>query len=173
MGFLDELMDKEKKVLKKATEMFREVKSQAQRLPQPELIKKYLEIYKYVTQNVKSFERYAESFSNFFNELGYELYVLNQYDASENCFDRAIRLNPKNGMAWYHKALILTGTGKNIEEALAAYDKALEIFPDNKSIWAGKGEAYRLLGRTDEAVQCYLKVQELDPLNVFYFDKIL
>ncbi|MEM3397377.1 MAG: tetratricopeptide repeat protein [Thermoplasmata archaeon] len=173
MGFLDDLMDKEKKVLKKATEMFKEVKSQAQRIPQSELVKKYVDIFKYVMQNTKSFEKYAENFSSLLNDLGYELYVLNQYDASEACFEQAIRLNPKNGMAWYHKALILTVTSKNLEEALVAYDRALEIYPKDKSIWTSKGDAYRLLGRTDEAVQCYLKVQELDPLNVFYFDRIL
>ncbi|MGB9636407.1 MAG: tetratricopeptide repeat protein, partial [Thermoplasmata archaeon] len=173
MGILDGIIDKEKKVLKKAQEMFAEIKSRAQATPHPELAKKYLEVFRYVTQNVKAFEKYPVEYSNFFNDLGYELYILNQYDQSEICFEQAIRLNPRNGKAWYHKALILTIRSKNLEEALMAYDKALEIYPTDKAIWMSKGDAYRLLGRTDEAVHCYLKVQELDPLNVFYFDRIL
>jgi tetratricopeptide (TPR) repeat protein len=54
------------------------------------------------------------------------------------------------------------------EEALASYDKALELCLDESpdaSTWNRKGNALLELGRFKEAVKCYGEALKLDPKN--------
>jgi len=52
---------------------------------------------------------------------------------------------------------------KQYTEALAMYNKLLEIFPDYTNVYFKLGEIYEAQKKTDLAVQNYQKVLELDP----------
>jgi superkiller protein 3 len=57
-------------------------------------------------------------------------------------------------------------TLKNLEryeEAIACYDKAIEIEPDYYSDWRNKGDAFFYLKRYEDAVACYDKAIEIQP----------
>lgn len=58
----------------------------------------------------------------------------------------------------------------NNEDALIAYDKALEIDPNHTSAWNNKGIVLSRLKRYEEAIACYDKAIELDPkyANAWY-----
>ncbi len=49
------------------------------------------------------------------------------------------------------------------EEALASYDKALEIKPDYHYIWYRRGEALRNLGRYEKAIASYDQALKVEP----------
>ncbi len=48
------------------------------------------------------------------------------------------------------------------EEALAAFEQALELNPDHAVLWAHKGEALRQLGQNEDALICHQVSLELD-----------
>ena len=50
-----------------------------------------------------------------------------------------------------------------LEEAVASYDKAVEIKPDYHQAWNNRGIALRKLGRLEEAVASYDKAVEIKP----------
>ncbi|TSA17525.1 MAG: tetratricopeptide repeat protein [Nitrosopumilales archaeon] len=56
------------------------------------------------------------------------------------------------------------------EEALIAYDKALELDPNHVSAWNNKGITLSRLKRFEEAIMCYDKAIEIEPqyANAWY-----
>ncbi|MBD2474634.1 tetratricopeptide repeat protein [Anabaena sp. FACHB-83] len=53
--------------------------------------------------------------------------------------------------------------GQGYKEAIAAYDKALEIKPDDHDAWNNRGIALWNLGRYEEAIAAYDKALEIKP----------
>jgi Flp pilus assembly protein TadD len=51
------------------------------------------------------------------------------------------------------------------DEAIKAYDRVIELNPEDFVAWVGKGVALCDLGRKDEAIKAYDRVIELDPKN--------
>ena len=49
------------------------------------------------------------------------------------------------------------------EDAIASYDKALEVKPDNHEAWYNRGVALSALGRNDDAITSYDKALEVKP----------
>jgi cytochrome c-type biogenesis protein CcmH/NrfG len=49
------------------------------------------------------------------------------------------------------------------EEALGAYEHALQIDPKDSKAWIGKGDTLAYLGRLEEARTAYERAWELDP----------
>ncbi len=49
------------------------------------------------------------------------------------------------------------------DEALAAYDRALELDPNSDWIWARKGRTLRILRRYDEALTCFDRALQINP----------
>jgi len=66
--------------------------------------------------------------------------------------------------AWeiLNKGTALNNLGR-VKEALACFDKALEILPRFDAAWLDKGVALAKLGRTNEAVKCYERALEINP----------
>jgi tetratricopeptide (TPR) repeat protein len=90
---------------------------------------------------------------------------LKKYDLAIECFNKALEIDPKNGVLWNKKGFALGNLGK-YEEAIECYNKALEI--DDKDVLAlfQKGFSLNTLGRYDEAIECFNKALEIDPKNV-------
>jgi len=55
---------------------------------------------------------------------------------------------------WVKKGNILDSQGK-FEEAIASYDKALQIDPDDADAWFDKGETLEKMGKLTEAEKCF------------------
>jgi len=62
---------------------------------------------------------------------------------------RALAENPKNAAAWRNLGKALSGL-KQYEEAVACYDNALKLVPDNMGFWASRRAALAVLGRKDD-----------------------
>jgi tetratricopeptide (TPR) repeat protein len=61
-----------------------------------------------------------------------------------------------------NRGISLTSLAR-VEEALACYDRALGLAPEEKAIHNNRGNALRLLGRTAEALACFERALALDP----------
>ena len=70
------------------------------------------------------------------------------------------RLDPK--YAWSNKGAALFSQGK-YDEAIASYDRAIEINPDYKQAWNNKGIVYFNMGKYSDAIVCYDRAIAIDP----------
>ncbi len=57
-------------------------------------------------------------------------------------------------MAWSNKGLALKAQGK-YDEAIKAYDKAIEINPQLALAWSGKGFVLGQQGKYDKAIEAF------------------
>ena len=64
--------------------------------------------------------------------------------------------------AWHNRGVALRNLGR-YEEAIASYDRALEIEADNDAAWFGQGYALVELGRYEEAIASYDRAVEIKP----------
>ena len=71
-----------------------------------------------------------------------------------------------NANTWIHKGDSIFNQGK-YEEAIACYDKAIEMGFNYAYVWHNKGHALFNQGKYEEAIACYDKAIELDP-NFIY-----
>ena len=65
---------------------------------------------------------------------------------------------------WFNEGNALSNLGR-YEEAIVAYDKALEINPQYSDAWNNKGIALSYLNRYEEASEACNKAIEIDPQN--------
>lgn len=68
----------------------------------------------------------------------------------------------KEALKWLRKGLTLRGLGR-YDEAIACYDKVLEINPADAEAWRNKAFCFRLLERYDEILHCLNKALEFGP----------
>ena len=70
---------------------------------------------------------------------------------------------------WYGMGNARAKEGDN-EDALIAYDKALEVDPNHVSAWNNKGIILSRLEKFEEAIECYDKAIEIEPqyANAWY-----
>ena len=78
------------------------------------------------------------------------------------CEHKVTAIKQKNSWSWCAKGGILANEGR-YEEAIKAYDMALEIYIDNEIAWNCKGEVLYLQGKYEEALECYDKALGLKP----------
>jgi tetratricopeptide (TPR) repeat protein len=55
---------------------------------------------------------------------------------------------------------LLEGLGRN-EDALQAYDMAIELNPEKGGLWYSKGGVLKTLGRNSEADEAFAKAKDL------------
>ena len=70
--------------------------------------------------------------------------------------------NNNDAKEWFAKGLTYFEANK-FEEALNAYEKAIEIFPAIPEAWTNKGNTLTALGRNDEALKAYDEALRLNP----------
>ena len=105
---------------------------------------------------------------------GIKLTKLEKYESALECFDKAIKSNPKNAEVWRAKGYALVELGKNketiekidnnfkkayysptgCEEALQCFEKAIKIKPDFADAWSDKGWTLGLIGKNEEEIEC-------------------
>jgi tetratricopeptide (TPR) repeat protein len=65
---------------------------------------------------------------------------------------------------WLRRGDALTDEGR-YADALASYDRALEMEPDFAEAWDGKGDALMMTGSYDKAVRSYERALSIDPAS--------
>jgi len=102
-------------------------------------------------------------------------------DAIE-CYEKVIKIDSNNALAWCGKGNVLLKQGKNSEDvtycvkchlspvlseafyndAVKCYEKATKINPKFKDAWYKKGVALERLGKDSEAKRCFEIAKELN-----------
>ncbi|MFW9957363.1 MAG: tetratricopeptide repeat protein [Candidatus Odinarchaeota archaeon] len=77
------------------------------------------------------------------------------------CLDQAIRLNPNLTPAHSNRGRILLSIGpEKADEALKAFENAQKLNPDDFEILRDKAVALRVLGRSEDELDCYRRLSE-------------
>jgi len=82
--------------------------------------------------------------------------------AAIDALTNATVITPKYVLAWEIMGEILSDDLGRYEDAIEAYDHALQLDPKEYRAWVGKGAALRSLGRNREAEQAYDSALEID-----------
>src|ERR1700754_3149303 len=91
-------------------------------------------------------------------------------DLAIEWFVRAIRQDPQPGyLSILGKTL---WRRRRFEEALATFDKAIQLKSDDATLWVDLGKVLVDLDRTDEALRGFQRALELDPRNLEAADRI-
>ena len=69
-------------------------------------------------------------------------------------------INHKKSIIWYNKGIAL-GNLTRFDEALEAFEKAIELDPKNVGAWSSKGFALDNLGEAEDSIQAYKRAHEL------------
>jgi tetratricopeptide (TPR) repeat protein len=75
---------------------------------------------------------------------------------------RSEEIDPGNAQAAWVWGLVLQEDGR-YEQAVAAFRRVLDIFPDDRAAWRNLGRTYYLDGRFDEALTAFDEVLRIDP----------
>lgn len=99
---------------------------------------------------------------------GQELYKNESYQEALKAFDDSLKIDPQNASAWHYRGLALAGMGHGVEanqslqEAMILLDRRLQEDPeDQEALWL-RAEEMDLLGRSEEALEAYGLVAELN-----------
>lgn len=107
------------------------------------------------------------------HEAAMAFYRTSQPDLARRAADLGLEFTPGNASLLHDKALILLAQNEDLPEVLTLVDRAIEANPHDKGLWATRGDALRLVSRSDEAVESYLRAQELDVSSMQFVDKAL
>lgn len=99
---------------------------------------------------------------------GASLLTIGHSDEAISCFNKALKLDPRNVPALCNKAIVL-GEMKHYDEAVGFCDKAIELDPLNATLWKAKYGILGSRGRLNEAIYCIDKAIELSPRNPEYW----
>ncbi len=99
------------------------------------------------------------------NELATIQYILGDNAAALMTLDRSLELDPRFGQSYLLRGDALAASG-DAEGALAAYQQAAEIAPDDLNIQSAIGVLSARLGRTDEAVAVFERITAADAADL-------
>jgi Flp pilus assembly protein TadD len=98
--------------------------------------------------------------SDYLVKQAQEKAMAGDHSTAVNYLKQAVEKYPKNA-----QALTLLGNCQdcldNVNDAIASYDKALQIDPDDAETWFDKGMSLKKIGKLNEATQCIEKCIEL------------
>jgi tetratricopeptide (TPR) repeat protein len=97
------------------------------------------------------------------NNLGLVMLKLDRYAEAEACFRHAIRIDPYLHRAHNNLGNTLLNGPQRREEALACYDRALELAPGSAEVWTNRGLALSQAQRHWEALASHDRAIELEP----------
>ncbi len=113
----------------------------------------------------KAYEHMQRSFDirptvDFYQTMASTLVVEGKHDAAENYIDTAIQIDPFSAINFHLKGFIFYGREK-FEEAIAYFDKSLQLKPDAQLSLPEWGQSLILMGRKEEALAFYENLPDL------------
>jgi tetratricopeptide (TPR) repeat protein len=107
------------------------------------------------------------------DDVAMQLNQLSQGALALRAIDLGLQFQPGAVPLLHHKALILLGQNQDLPEVLSLVGKALQGAPNDRALWATRGDALKLLDQPADAAEAYLHAQQLDASSTQYVDKAL
>ena len=136
-----------------------------------EALQVYLSVKEQLTQPLDSLKNsLGKALKKLGDQLGWQ--EKPDYQTAVIAYQHSSELDPQNDETWLGLGFALEKVGrlsdeplnkKFFEEAIASYDKALEIEPDYHIAWNNRGNSLGYLGREEEAIACFDKALEIEP----------
>ncbi len=109
--------------------------------------------------------------------LGYRMQGEGALRDAAMVLDRNLSADPPHLLSLFFAANVRVRGGFELETAISHFDRFLQLagkddFPPPGIIWEQKGDAYRKLGKTTEAIQSYKKALELNPNDAALRNKL-
>ncbi len=127
----------------------------------------------FVDGHTKALENAPAEFASLLDEAAVQLYKRSEFDVAARAIETGLAFAPGSSALLHHRALVLLAQNRGLDEVLPLLDEALQANPHDKQIWATKGDALKLLGRPADAVEAYLKAQQLDATSMQYVERAL
>jgi tetratricopeptide (TPR) repeat protein len=89
-----------------------------------------------------------------------------KFEQALECYDKALKIDPKNITALVNKALTLEEIDSKNDEIKSLLEKAITLDSTTSNTMASKGTAYLTLGKFEQALECYDKALKIDPKNI-------
>lgn len=123
-----------------------------------------------ILKNIKENENLENEFAAAWQNKGVALGKIEKHIEANNCFKKAMEINPDDAKLFYNRGTVLGNLGirkpskEDLDKAIKCFDKAIEINPEYAEAFYNKGIA--LLNRAD------LSCDEYDHQNAHkWFDK--
>ena len=87
------------------------------------------------------------------------------FDLAISCFTEAIRLDAKDPVGYYNRAVAYGKKGE-FDKAIADYTEAIRLDPQNAQAYCIRGVTYSGKGETDKAIEDLTEAIRLDRTNV-------
>jgi tetratricopeptide (TPR) repeat protein len=136
-----------------------------------EEMKKNPEMAKQAAEAAKD-EKQFKGLKEYF-EQGTTLYNQGQYKEAAAAFQQALQMaKDKNVPVVLARLADSYAKAKDNDQAIATYQKALQLTPDDAALHNNLGSVYASNGKMDEAQAQFQKAAELDPTNAgrYYFN---
>jgi tetratricopeptide (TPR) repeat protein len=100
--------------------------------------------------------------SRYFRVHGTAYYHLGKFDSAMFDLEEAIRLDPRNWLAWMNKGIVLEHT-ERFPEAEKSYREALLFADDSSTVYYNLGMLYGKWGKVVQSLNAYNKVIRRNP----------
>ncbi|MCX8173041.1 MAG: tetratricopeptide repeat protein [Thermoplasmata archaeon] len=122
---------------------------------------------------VEEVKKYKKDYSTLLTEVGRGLYALDEVERAIEALEKALQLDPKNVHAWLFKGSIHFANPGTANYAVICYSEAVKLDPKNVTAWRNLGDAYRVLGKNEDAILAYRNLIKVEPNNLANYDRIL
>lgn len=113
-------------------------------------------------------EEHLELESEVYMNLARSQFEKTHHKEAMELYDKAIKQDPDNELAWMNKGFHLQSLGR-AEEAIKCFDHALTLNPKNPQAMVVKGCAYDNLGKHKDAVKTFQQALKITPNDEWVF----
>ena len=106
--------------------------------------------------------------AHYYNNLGAEALLAGETEKAEKLLTLATQIAPRFVKSMNNLGVCQARTGR-LGEALATYQKGLQIEPDNSTLLINMTRVYQQLGRSGDAEQLLSRIDESNTTNPFFF----
>lgn len=134
-------------------------------------------INRWVTEDLDRIEKMGEGerkkISQILTEAGETMLLVKDYDYAIKTLEKAKILDYRNVRAWVDIGRNLLERNVQIPYAVACLKEAVKLDPNNVEAHILLGDAFRIQGQINDAIESYRRALELDPKNETVISKLL
>ena len=100
--------------------------------------------------------------ADYWNNKAVSFHALERHEEALQCYEKALRLDPRDGDLWQNKGAALISL-RRLEEAIESLAQAAALSPADSDVWNNMGLAHLDLRHLDPAIDCFRKAARISP----------